>query len=117
MRSKTGLILGVIVFLGVFALSVLYMFDNKILIIATGLGSLGALANAFVVSMNNGKMPIVLTPAEIRKFKDKNYCIANDQTHCAWLADRLRLFGRYSFSMGDLLMIAGVLIALIFNFT
>jgi hypothetical protein len=112
MRSKNGLILGVTLFLCIFALSVIYKFDNKILILATGLGSLGALANLFIVSVNGGKMPIVLTPKEAQKFKDKNYCIANAQTRYAWLADRLRLFGRYSFSMGDLLMAAGVLLTI-----
>ncbi len=112
MRSKNGLILGVVLFLCIFLLSFIYKFDNKILILATGLGSLGALANLFIVSMNGGKMPIVLTPKEARKFKDKNYCIANAKTRYAWLADRFRPFGRYSFSMGDLLMAASVLIAL-----
>lgn len=113
MRSKIVLALGVILFLGAFLTSVIFKFDNKIFVAGAGLGLLGALANVLVVILNNGKMPIVLTSKEAQRFKDKNYCIANAQTRCAWLADRFRLFGCYSFSIGDLLMAASALILLI----
>ncbi len=109
MKSKTNLFLGAVLFLGAFLLSVLFKFDNKILLIVTGLGSLGALTNVFVVSMNNGKMPIILTPKETPTFKDKNYCVAHDETRYVWLIDRFRLFGVYSFSIGDLLMAVSLL--------
>ena len=115
MRSPVGMFIGS-GFCVIGAMLMIYLGEFRPLFGAIVV-AIGMFANVAVMIANNGKFPIqVFNQDEKSKIvADDSYIPMSNQTKLNWLGDRFRIFETYSYSIGDVLMLIGVILMILIS--